>query len=199
MYRQSRDLRFIKSRNALQRAFIDLTLEKRSINITVKELADRADVNRMTFYSHYDEVSDILREFLDDVTARIMSSMQTKNPTKKSNVNNCAEQSKSEVRTLLLAATTAMQDEMEFYRLVASDGGFELYRTQFRKAFTAIFHNELVRNTNLKGAELELAADMIASAVTYAYLDWLSGKYSNLSIEELVSLCEKFVSVQIGN
>lgn len=188
MYRQSSDLRFVRSRDSLQRAFIDLTLEKRSMNIAVKELADRAGVNRMTFYSHYDEVSDILREFLDDVTVRIMSSMRADGRTKEDG---------SEVRALLLAATSAMQDEMEFYRLVASDGGFELYRTQFREAFTIIFSNELARSTKLEGAELELIAGMIASAVTYAYLDWLSGKYGDLSIEELVPLCEKFVSAQM--
>lgn len=187
MYRQSSDLRFIRSRDSLQRAFIDLTLEKHSMNISVKELTDHAGVNRMTFYSHYDEISDILREFLDDVAAHIMNSMQADERVK---------EDQSEVKTLLLAATSAMQDEMEFYRLVASDGGFELYRTQFRKAFTTIFRNELARNTKLESMELELTAGMIASAVTYAYLDWLSGTY-DISIKELVALCEKFVSRQM--
>ncbi|WP_165253035.1 TetR/AcrR family transcriptional regulator [Adlercreutzia sp. ZJ304] len=188
MYRQSSDLRFVRSRNSLQRAFIDITLEKRSTNIAVKELTDRAGVNRMTFYSHYDEVSDILREFIDDVAARIMSAMQ---------VDGGVNEGGSEVRTLLIAATSAMQDEMEFYRLVASDGKFELYRTQFRKTFAILFRNQLVRSERHEGAELELTAGMIASAVTYAYLDWLSGKYGDLSINDLVFLCEKFVSAQI--
>lgn len=188
MYRQSNDLRFVKSRAALQRAFIDLTLEKRSMNIAVKELADRAGVNRMTFYSHYDEVADILREFLDDAAARIVGSLQEDDGERDGAV---------EVRALLLAATSAMRDEMEFYRLVASDAKFEFYRMQFREAFNAIFVGELQRNTKLEGVSLGLTAAMLASAVTYAYLDWLSGKYGDLSIDELVSLCGKFVSAQM--
>lgn len=158
------------------------------MNIAVKELADRAGVNRMTFYSHYDEVADILREFLDDAATRIMGSLQEDDGEREGAV---------EVRALLLAATSAMRDEMEFYRLVASDTKFEFYRMQFREAFNAIFVGELERNTKLEDVSLELTAGMLASAVTYAYLDWLSGKYGDLSIGGLVSLCERFVSAQM--
>ena len=72
MYRTSDEPRFAKKKQALQRAFIDLTLTKQTTRITVKELTEHAGVNRMTFYSHYDEVSDILREFVDETVAVIM-------------------------------------------------------------------------------------------------------------------------------
>lgn len=178
MYRQSDEPRFVKKRDALQRAFIDLTLEKRTTRLTVKELAESAGVNRMTFYSHYDEVSDVLAEFIDGLALKIMAS--------------CEDGSAMDIGKLLESATDAMQEEIEFYRLVARDEGFEPYRATFRKAFDGIFTKELKRNTTLREPELNLIAGMVASGVTYAYLDWLSGRYDNLSLEELVALCEQF-------
>lgn len=184
MYKQSNDLRFEKSKQLLQRAFIDLTLEKQSPHITVKELTARAGVNRMTFYSHYDEVPDILIEFIDDLTATIMRTQNNYN---------------MDVEDMLIKTTEMMEDEMEFYRLVANDGRFELYRTRFRKAFFTILSNKLKQCTQLASPELELAAGMLSSGITYAYLDWLAGKYGALPIDKLIAFCNKFIMNQIAS
>lgn len=186
MYRQSDEPRFVKKRDALQRAFIDLTLEKKTTCLTVKELAERARVNRMTFYSHYDEVSDVLAEFIDDLARRLMAS--------------CDDGSAMDIGKLLESATDSMQEEIDFYRLVAREEGFELYRATFRKAFTKIFAEDLRETTQLESPSLDLVAGMVASGVTYAYLDWLAGRYDNLSLGELVALCERFAkSTQAAN
>lgn len=178
MYRQSDEPRFAKKRDALQRAFIDLTLEKKTMRLTVKEITEHAGVNRMTFYSHYDEVSDILAEFIDGLAQKIIAS--------------CEGETDMDVRKLLESATDSMQEEVDFYRLVARDEGFEPYHAIFRKAFNIIFIENLNRSNDMQDTELDLIAGMIASGVTYAYLDWLAGEYGSLSLDDLVSLCERF-------
>lgn len=183
MYRQSDDLRFVKNRAALQRAFIDLTLEKRSTHITVKELAERAGVNRMTFYSHYDEVTDVLAEFLDGLAAEIVAPWEAGE----------GEGEPLGIGDILQRAADAMQHEMDFYRLVAQDARFEHYRAQFREAFSAIFAKQL-EGAGPKSAQQTLTADMLASAITYAYLDWLAGRYGGMPLDELIPLCEDFAS-----
>ena len=72
MYRTSNDLRFVKNREALRRTYIDLVKQMGTATITVKELTERARVNRMTFYSHYDTVGDIMSEYVDEMTATIL-------------------------------------------------------------------------------------------------------------------------------
>lgn len=174
MYRTSNDLRFAKNREALRRAYIDLVKEKGSGAIAVKELAQRANVNRMTFYSHYDTVDDILSEYVDGMTDVILDAR--------------AEQGEIGVEALLKAATELMRQEIDFFRLVAKSSGFEPFRDSFRAAFRRIFEGELQRATDLGGMQLTIAADMVASAVTYAYLDWLAGEYGDLPLDELL-LC----------
>lgn len=207
MYRQSDDLRFVKNRAALQRAFIDLTLEKRSTRITVKELAERAGVNRMTFYSHYDEVTDVLAEFLDGLAAEIVSPWEAgEGEGEPARIDGRAGVSESVgegvhdaegeplgIGEILQRAADAMQHEMDFYRLVAQDARFEHYRAQFREAFSAIFAKQL-EGAGPKSAQQTLTADMLASAITYAYLDWLAGRYGGMPLDELIPLCEDFAS-----
>ena len=180
MYRTSNDLRFVKNREALRRAYIDLVKQKGTAAITVKELTERARVNRMTFYSHYDTVGDILSEFVDEMTATIIDANTSQNET--------------DVSALFEKATELMQQEIDFFRLVAREDGFEQFRNRFRIAFRHIFEEELKRSSNLGGTQLTIAADMVASGVTYAYLDWLVGEFGDLTLEEMLSHFEETIA-----
>ena len=48
------DIRVKKTKRAIQKAFVALLLEKPIEKITVKEIAERAEINKTTFYSHYE-------------------------------------------------------------------------------------------------------------------------------------------------
>ena len=56
------DRRVRKTRKALQDALAELMCEKELRQITVQELADRADVHRATFYTHYQDVYDLYQK-----------------------------------------------------------------------------------------------------------------------------------------
>jgi AcrR family transcriptional regulator len=49
-------------------------LEKKDIRfITVKEICEKAGVNRSTFYLHYETIGDLLEETVDYITGKLMS------------------------------------------------------------------------------------------------------------------------------
>lgn len=53
-----------KTKRAIKNAFYDLIEEKGDIrNISVKELVDRADISKSTFYTHYKDIRSVLLEF----------------------------------------------------------------------------------------------------------------------------------------
>lgn len=54
------DRRVRKTKLALRNALAKLMIEKRIQSITVKELCERCDINRGTFYLHYTDVPDLL-------------------------------------------------------------------------------------------------------------------------------------------
>lgn len=63
---KNNDLRVIKTKEAIRKAFEDMILEMDYSEITVKELTERARINRKTFYLHYETIDDLLKELQTD-------------------------------------------------------------------------------------------------------------------------------------
>ncbi len=59
MEEKNSDRRTARTRKAIIDAFIALLTEKELNKVTVQEIADRADINRATFYKHYLDVYDL--------------------------------------------------------------------------------------------------------------------------------------------
>ena len=67
-----------KSRNSITSSLMVeallLLLEKKEYDfITVKEICEKAGVNRSTFYMHYDTKDDLLVETMKYINARLLS------------------------------------------------------------------------------------------------------------------------------
>lgn len=69
---QNIDRRVRKTKKQLRQALMDLMSEKPSKSISVRELAERADINRGTFYIHYKDVGDLLQRLEDEMAERLI-------------------------------------------------------------------------------------------------------------------------------
>lgn len=65
--RPTEDLRVRRTRKALMQALIELTIEQGFAAITVQDIAERAMVNRATFYRHYLDKYDLLEQYMNEV------------------------------------------------------------------------------------------------------------------------------------
>lgn len=59
-YEEQTDLRIRRTHHFLQEAMIELITEKGFEAITVGEIAERAMINRATFYRHYQDKYDLV-------------------------------------------------------------------------------------------------------------------------------------------
>ena len=70
------DKRIIKSKENIKNAFIELRTKKELRKITVKELCEKANINKSTFYAHYEDIfqlsdqieSDVVKQIIDSIT-----------------------------------------------------------------------------------------------------------------------------------
>ena len=60
----TQDRRIRKTRAVLKSSLLSLMKEKSVKHITVKELCDKADINRGTFYLHYTDIYQMSRIFI---------------------------------------------------------------------------------------------------------------------------------------
>jgi len=59
------DRRILKSQEAMKRAVIELMTEKSFDEITIQDIADRANINRGTIYLHYQDKFDLLDKLIE--------------------------------------------------------------------------------------------------------------------------------------
>ena len=68
---QKNDRRVLKTKRNLRQTLIELMKIKPFEKITIRELCDCADVNRNTFYYHYDSAQALLDEILSELLTEI--------------------------------------------------------------------------------------------------------------------------------
>ncbi len=68
------DRRVKRTKTLLETALVELMLEKNGSQISVKELTQRADVNRSTFYLHYLDIYDMMEQIEEEFVSKVEAS-----------------------------------------------------------------------------------------------------------------------------
>ena len=87
MKEENLDRRIRKTRKVIRECLTELLKEKRIQDITVREIAEKADINRGTFYLHYKDIFDLMEQIenelleeLEEVLRRYRASDLLTNP-----------------------------------------------------------------------------------------------------------------------
>jgi AcrR family transcriptional regulator len=67
------DLRVRRTRKLLQQALLEAASEKGFAHVTVRDITERAMVNRATFYRHYEDKYDLLTHYIEELSELIDS------------------------------------------------------------------------------------------------------------------------------
>ncbi|MDY4787771.1 MAG: hypothetical protein SO253_00450 [Bacilli bacterium] len=64
------DLRIIKTKQNIKEAFFDLCKIKSIDKITIKELSSKAQINKATFYLHYNDIYDLADQIMNEIVEK---------------------------------------------------------------------------------------------------------------------------------
>ncbi len=67
MPKNPEDRRVKRTRKLLKESLLELMKEKRFQDISIRDVADRADINRTTFYLHYADTARLLNSMVEDL------------------------------------------------------------------------------------------------------------------------------------
>lgn len=108
------DRRVRKTKTAIKRAFTNLLKQKDPDKITVQDISDLADINRGTFYLHYEDKYSLLSDMEDECIVEIESLSQF-NQLGGDNPEAIATTFINDVLTKILQH---IADNMEFYHTI---------------------------------------------------------------------------------
>lgn len=155
------DRRIVRTRQLLRGALLTLIRERGFDALTVQDIADRATLNRATFYLHYadkyDLLTQIVRETLDEVAA-LRPPLNPQNPD---------QADPERLQQFFIGLFTHVMANAEFYRVMISPGGVagvtsEIHDSMFRVG---------MRWLNRAGVKSwRIPPDVIISALSGAYI-----------------------------
>lgn len=73
------DRRITKTKEAIQNAFFQLIEENQTTKITITKIAKTANIDRKTFYTHYNSPTDIIVEFCEQKTKEFFAHLEKEN------------------------------------------------------------------------------------------------------------------------
>ncbi|WP_010271655.1 TetR/AcrR family transcriptional regulator [Paenibacillus senegalensis] len=121
------DLRKIRTRKLIRDAFIELLQESDVEKITVHRLAERATINRVTFYLHYRDIPDMVEKMADEMIEDINAVNQKYNSEAQRTGNTRWES--------LVKLLEHIAEHGEFYKTVLGPNGIPIFRERLHKLF----------------------------------------------------------------
>lgn len=152
------DRRIEKSKQAIMEAFMTLVLEKELENITIGEIAEKANVNRGTIYIHFADKYDLRDKCLDYYLTKLTKV--------------CIQDHKVEkitYKSSLIRIFEHVEANYEFYSSMLSNKESPV----FRKRMKEIFKDGLINRLDLseEKANKEISVEFLVSAGV-GVLEW---------------------------
>ena len=123
------DLRIRRTRKLLQKALLEATSEKGFSHVTVRDITERAMVNRATFYRHYEDKYDLLKQYLEELSGMIDSQGGA------SSAEDGLDISVDSLPTGLVNLYRHIQANREFYRVMLGNQGDPAFCAQSFRDF----------------------------------------------------------------
>ncbi len=160
------DLRVRRTRKLLQQAFIELTVEKGFAALTVRDITERAMVNRSTFYRHYLDKYDLLEQYMNEMYA-LFEDQEGR-----------AEPHPHEAPANLIDLLKHIQQFADFYRAMLGAKADPLFEQRIRqkteKRFLSCFNQAFSERVGEPDAPpIDLKYNIIAAAGCSAIAWWL--------------------------
>lgn len=175
-----KDRRIQKTKKAIQEAYISLIIEKDTPKITVTQIAQRANIDRKTFYLHYDTVEAVVHEFIKDQADELISVLKNNNF-----FNNIFD-----ISSLFQALNLLVEKNLDLYRHIANSSFNNFFSEEIKNILKSSFLENLRSKINVPIEEFELYVEFYSAGTIAVYLKWLRNE---------ISISEKQLSEIAGN
>lgn len=168
------DRRVLKTKKAIRNAFAELLSEKNINDITIKDIADAADINRKTFYNYYHGVYQIVDEIEDEIVGSFETAL------KDVDFKKCIQNP----YIIFEKLTTIINSDMDFYgHLLKMDANANLI-SKISVSLKAEVKKNFSSQIEMENKKLDVMADYAIWGMIAVYQSWFNSDRSQ-SIEEV--------------
>ena len=163
----------LRSKKLITDALVALLDEKPLDKITVTDIVKKADINRGTFYAHYDNVSDVVTSIFSGAYDIITSS-----------INDFHDNTNFDMGIMLQELQTVMEQDFEFYKKIfSSDINMKIYEEISNVLISHIYTRENEIST-ISHSDFVFYTSFYSGGIIKLYRDWFIGELP-MSFDEL--------------
>ena len=170
------DRRVARTKRNIYAAFFSLLQKKPMNEITVTELAKAADIDRKTFYAHYQTVQDVFEEFKQSVYDRVMEILA------ECEARGADTEDGFDFVYFYDALHEIMTENLAFFEKLSKDTGFMFLKNEFKNVLKQAILDYYEGWGGKSPYQLSLYAEFISAGAIHMWTDWLHHK--QVPIEE---------------
>lgn len=176
----------------MDEAFLELLQKKDFEFITVKEICEKAGVNRSTFYLHYETLADILSESVQHINEQFSNYMKRDSGEFVSKIENCSLNELFLVTPEYLTPYLSYVTEHKrlFRTMVNNAGSLHLDET-YEKMFQYIF-TPILERFHIPQNERKYIITFYISGLIGIITDWLKANCAD-SVTDIIAVMQKCV------
>lgn len=157
----------LTTKRAIAYTFKDLLKEKPFNKITVNDIAGKCDINRQTFYYHFQDIRDLVEWICIDEVDKLLEEKE--------------KYEKWEDKFLLIFKI--MKEEKIFVKNIYHSVSVEVLRSNLSRLVYPIIYNEIVeksKGTSLREEDKKFITDFYKFSFVAIVLDWIDkGMYED--------------------
>ena len=168
------DRRSQRTREALGKAFVELLTEKGYDALSIKDVIERANVGRSTFYSHYADKDELFVGQLD----RLMDLLSRHDPQEHAEVNPFFPS---------LGLFHHIKQQRKLYRILTFGSGADVLTRHLQKSMTEKIEQRLAPEGQKYDVPIPVIANFLAGSFLSLVRWWMDGKmtYSPEEMDEM--------------
>ena len=165
-----------RSIRLLKEAFLRLLAEKPFDQITVSDVTREADLNRGTFYAHYDNIVGLLRATMEDITERVSLLMD----------QSLRADFLDDPMPVLSRIGDYLGSDRALHEKIVSSTSVEPFINSLHEMFRKKIRERLRQDTSHPATQVDLVTiEYLASGVLGTYRSWLSGDFGDVPVESI--------------
>ncbi len=168
------DKRVQKTKKVIRNAFMALLAEKEISKLTMKEIAECANVDRKTLYNYYKNVSELFEEIENELIANFETAL-----------GEWEFDTMEHTKGAFMSFANHLKENMETYTLLTG-----ILKNAFITSKTVEYLKDKIRSVlvtvNVPQRKIDLAAEYIAHGMFAAYRLWFSSNRDR-SLEEFTT------------
>lgn len=162
------DRRIVRTKKDIKETFISLLEEKSFEKISVRDLTERANINRGTFYLHYLDKYDLLEKLEDELFKKVQAIIDETKLTSHPNVADFAK----ERLPFFIQLLQCFQEEAAFMKVILSPNGDANFKEKIRQVF--LYNLDGIVPHASKTDQLNYPLDLLIAYISSAHLGVLT-------------------------